>query len=243
MDVESPPQPPAPQQTTSAPAAVPAIEIKSERRRTYRLSWPSWMLRVVIESFFIVLSILAALAVDNWSEDKRHQELANQSLRIFERELRQNLARIEDVAPYHSGLRSVVAEALANPEQAADMRSIVEGLKPTVLLNTAWQTALATGALTHIDVETVSALSLTYSIQERFREHARTALPRINIAGDPPPAELERMVYQTYAYLNDLVTGEQELRGVYEQAIELIKGRIRDPVGETEVRDSARDSL
>ena len=201
------------------------------------------MLRVVIESFFIVLSILAALAVDNWSEAKRHQELAHQSLRIFERELRQNLARIEDVAPYHSGLRSVVAEAMANPGQAPDMRSIVEGLKPTVLLNTAWQTALATGALTHIDVETVSALSLTYSIQERFREHARSALPRISIAGELPPDEMERTVYQTYAYLNDLVAGEQELRGVYEQAIEMIRNSIRGPAGEEGVRDSARDSL
>jgi hypothetical protein len=198
------------------------------RRIPQRFSWPSWLLRAFIESFFIMLSILLALAVDNWAQNRQHRRLAEQSLQIFARELKQNLDRIDDVTPYHSGLRSVVAEALINPSQAADMRSIVEGLQPTVLLNTAWQTALATGALTHIDVETVSALSLTYSIQERFREDTRASLPRITV-GEMDPAEATRQVQRTHAYLNDLITGEQELRGVYKQALESIRFGIRGP--------------
>ncbi|HEY0674196.1 MAG TPA: hypothetical protein VGD27_18115 [Longimicrobiales bacterium] len=235
MTVETLPRPETPP-AAPVPPPVQPVPTRPERRRSSR-SWPSWLLRVFVESFFIMFSILLALAVDNWSETRRYQQLAQQSLSIFERELRQNLARLEDVAPYHSGLRSVVAEAVANPEQAADMRSIVEGLKPTVLLNTAWQTALATGALTHIDVETVSALSLTYSIQERFRENARASLPRVAIAGDLPPTEFTRMVHDTHAYLNELVAGEQELRGVYKQAIEIIRSGLREPI-----RPAAPDS-
>jgi hypothetical protein len=227
--------PPEPQILVEPDTTGDHRERKSVRRR---MSWPSWMLRVLVESFFIMFSILLALAVDGWTENRQHRRLAQQSLGIFEREIRQNLARIEDVGPYHAGLRSVVAEALANPAQAADMRSIVEGLQPTVLLNTAWQTALATGALTHIDVETVSALSLTYSIQERFRADAQASLPRFAIAGNPDPEEFRTNVQQTHAYLNRLVSSEQELRGVYEQAIKIIQAGLPEPM-----RPQPRDSL
>jgi hypothetical protein len=223
---------------TIPPVAIPEVEEELPRRRRRRpsLSGPPWLARVLVESFFIMFSILLALAVENWRENRQHRRLAQQSLQIFEREIRQNLARIDDVTPYHSGLRSVVAEALVNPAQAADMRSIVEGLQPTVLLNTAWQTALATGALTHIDVETVSALSLTYSIQERFREDTRASLPRITV-GETDQAEFTRQVQRTHAYLNELITAEQELRGVYKQAMESIRAGMRDP-RPVEPRDS-----
>ena len=66
-----------------------------------------------------MLSILLALAVDNWTESRRHQRLAQQSLEIFEREIRQTLAVVEGNAPYHTGLRSVVAEAIAHPSSRA----------------------------------------------------------------------------------------------------------------------------
>src|SRR5688572_13181495 len=131
---------------TIPPVAIPEVEEAQPRRRRRRpsLSGPPWLARVLVESFFIMFSILLALAVENWRENRQHRRLAQQSLQIFEREIRQNLARIDDVTPYHSGLRSVVAEALVNPAQAADMRSIVAGLQPTVLLNTSSQTSLAT---------------------------------------------------------------------------------------------------
>jgi hypothetical protein len=214
------------------------------KRVAPRISWPAWLLRAFVESFFIMFSILLALAVDNWRENRQHRRLAQQSLQIFEREIRQNLDRIDDVAPYHSGLRSVVAEALTNPGHAADMRSIVEGLQPTVLLNTAWQTALATGALTHIDVEIVSALSLTYSIQERFREDTRASLPRIAVGSALTNAEFTQQVQRTHAYLNELVSAEQELRGVYEQAITTIRNGLIGANGIKTPADSLRaDSL
>ena len=50
---------------------------------------------------------------------------------------------------------------MAGEPAEADLRSAMEGLEPVVLLNTAWETALATGVLTHMEFTIVSALSLT----------------------------------------------------------------------------------
>jgi hypothetical protein len=183
---------------------------------------PEWLLRVSIESVLIVISILLALAVDQWRENRSNRLLARQSLQIFEREVRRNLTALEEVIPYHTGLRDVAVAMAAQPERVVEVRSIVEGLKPVVLLNTAWETALATGALRHIDVETVSALSLTYSMQQRFREEVRAGLPRLLPSGDADAREMQ----QAIAYLTEMGRSEDELRGVYLQALEVITQAI-----------------
>jgi len=216
---------------------VETLEAPPPPRRWRRIrtpNRPAWLLRVLVESFSIVLSILVALAVDNWRDNRNNHQLAMKSLRIFEREIRQNLSRLEDVSPYHSGLRDVVVQAQADPEHGFDVRSIVEGVRPTVLLNTAWQTALATGALTHIDVETVSALSLTYSIQQRFVDDGRVSYQRLAGSEAPAGAESRAMVSTTSTYLSDLVTAEQQLRGVYEQALQIIDRTLQGQPGEPE---------
>ena len=211
--------------------AEAAEVVREARRLRVRTSTPAWLLRVVVESFFIMFSILLALAVDSWRESRSHRRLAQQSLQIFENEIRRNLSRLDDVAPYHTGLKSVVQQAQVNGGSILEIQSIVEGLQPTVLLNTAWQTALATGALTHINVETVSALSLTYSIQERFREESRSAMPRVTLSANPTRDQIARAIGDTNAYLTQLVAGEAELRGVYQQALQIIAQAKRSEAG------------
>lgn len=186
-----------------------------------------WIIRATVESVLIVTSILLALAVDEWRENEGHEELANQALLSFAREIRQNQARIEDAAPYHRGLRQVIAR-LAYDERggsAADLQSVVEGLEPTVLLNTAWETAVATGALNYMGYETVSALSLTYSLQERFEDFSRTRLPRLNPLGTSSESELRVAIRQALNYVQELSQREQELIGIYQQALHLIAER------------------
>src|SRR5690606_33677114 len=80
-----------------------------------------------------------------------------------------NLAMMNETLPYHIGLRDVVTDMAAEPDRVVDVHSILEGLEPTVLQNTAWETALATGAFRYIDVNTVSKLSRMYSLQQRYQ--------------------------------------------------------------------------
>ncbi len=189
---------------------------------------PEWILRATFESMLIIVSIVAALAVDEWRQDRQNQELATQSLAVFEREIRQNMARLDDVAPYHAGMRDVVARMAAEEAAGADLRSIMEGLEPTVLLSTAWETALATGALTYMDFEVVSALSLTYSLQRRFAEESRSHLPDISVVPGGSPAMLDDRITAARSYLEDLTRDEQQLRGVYAEALQMIGSRLTE---------------
>ena len=79
----------------------------------------NWVLKALVESLFIAGSILMALAVDEWSENRDFAELADQSLGIFEREILQNRARIADVDPYHKGIQDLLG---ARRRMRADVR-------------------------------------------------------------------------------------------------------------------------
>jgi hypothetical protein len=218
------------------------------RRRARVASTPTWLLRITVESFLIVMSILAALAVENWREQRGNHRLAVKSLLIFEREMRQNLALLDNNAPFHNGMHELLTQAHVDPEHEVDLASVIgfvealqqEQNQQSLLRNTAWQTALATGALTHIDVETVSALSLTYSMQQRFVEESRASLPRLVQSVTISSIQQRSAVEETYEYVNDLVAAEQELRGFYKQALEIINNTLQAHPSPESVRDTAQ---
>lgn len=225
--------------STELDTSVPPAADGAAPRRHRLATTPEWLLRVSIESLLIVLSILLALAVDQWREGRNNQELARQSLQIFAQEIEQNLAMMNDVVPYHMGLQQVVAEMAAEPDRSVDVHSIVEGLQPTVLLNTAWETALATGAFRHMDVNTVSRLSRMYSLQQRFRDQTTIGRPELFVTNAATPEQRLQQMQQALRYLTAVVRAEQELRGVYVLALEEI-----DPLATFRTEAAAlRDTL
>ena len=217
---------------TATELATP--EAGANDSRPQRLaSTPEWLLRVSVESLLIVLSILLALGVDEWRESRSYQELADQSLLIFAQELEQNFVKLDDVVPYHMGLHQVVAEMAADAERVVEVHTIVEGLQPTVLQNTAWETALATGAFRHIDVNTVSHLSRIYSMQQQFRDKTTLGRPELFVTNATTPEQQLEQMQHALMYLTDVVRAEQDLLGVYQLALEEIPtlARFRSTVG------------
>lgn len=185
-----------------------------------------WLVRGAVESVFVVGSILLALAVDEWAETRDFAELADQSLGIFEQEMLQNRNRIEDGLPYHQGIRDLLGQMRMTPPPVIDLRRIMEGLEAPVLLSTAWETALATGALTHMDFEIVRALSLTYSIQEGFTTRSRTERPRFGNMEGMAVQEVAEQLEEAYGYVATLVRDETELLTVFNQALALIGSHL-----------------
>ncbi|MCH8073306.1 MAG: hypothetical protein IIA09_15300, partial [Proteobacteria bacterium] len=108
-----------------------------------------WLPRVLVESALIVLSILVALGLDEWREDRQDEETVQLALSNFASELRQNQARVDDAAPFNRGLRSVMRNRYENGdiESVDEFVNMVESYAPVVLQSTAWETALATGSL------------------------------------------------------------------------------------------------
>jgi len=188
------------------------------------VAWSTWLPRVLFESALIVASILFALALDEWQEDREIEELVDRSVSSFDRELRRNQARIEAVQPYHEGLQKMLEGRIAEGgiDSAVEFRNILDALQPAVLLNSAWQTAVATGVLSRMDYELVAALSLTYSTQSRFDEVYRAGNDALLAPVNFTEARLDVSVYNAARFVADVTAAESELIAFYQQTLELM---------------------
>ncbi len=185
----------------------------------------TWLPRVLFESTLIVLSILVALGLDEWRENREDEENVQLALSNFASELQQNQARIEDAAPFNRGLRNV----LRNRYQTDDIRSVdefvnmIESYVPVVLQSAAWETALATGSLAKMEYSLVSALSLTYSLQNRYQLVSRSGMAELTSPQNLSEQKLNLAVYNSIRYLDNITNMEEELGVIYEEAFLVIQ--------------------
>ena len=196
------------------------------REKVARTFSGDWLPRILVESILIVVSILLALAVSEYERAREDEELATQALAAFEREIRQNRARLEDVGPYRRGLRDVIVRmgdngALGSSDQFQATIGL-EALRPAFLTSTVWETALTTGALPHIDFDLVNALSLTYSLQARLEEFSRTGMPELARGGFVEAVDMPGAVREIIVYLGELSRSEAELLAAYEEVLRIL---------------------
>jgi hypothetical protein len=185
----------------------------------------SWLPRTIVESALIVISILLALTLDEWQEDLEIQELIDRSIVNFQNELTQNKSRIEDIGVYHRGVLQVLQRRtfVSDSQSLEEFRNIMEALQPIVLTSSAWETAVATGALGRMDYELVSALTLTYNTQLRFDDDYRSTLRLLLSPINLNQENLPITTYNAGRFVTDVTSAESELSVYYAQTLELIK--------------------
>ncbi|MGB5246594.1 MAG: hypothetical protein WBN34_08595 [Woeseia sp.] len=201
-----------------------------------------WLPRVIFESALITLSILLALGLDEWREDRQNEEMIEQAMYNFLIEIRQNKARVDDAAPFNRGLSDVLRRRHAEGGIAStsEFVSIMESYSPAVLQSTAWETALATGSLAKMDYNLVTALSLTYNLQLRYQQTNRSGL-ELTSPQNLSSEKLDLAVYNSVRHLDDVTRMETELAVVYEEAESVILNAWGDMMGadSDEIRDWA----
>ena len=74
-----------------------------------------------------------------------------------------------------------------------------------------------------MDYQAVSALSLTYSIQNRFQELHNAGLGELLRAANLSGENMSATIYAASRYMSDVTRAENELQVVYQQALELIR--------------------
>lgn len=200
-----------------------------------------WLPRVLFESLLITVSILFALALDEWREDRQNAENNQKALSNFVSEIRQNKATIDDAAPFNQGLRHVLSkrQEVRNIESVTHFVNIIESYSPVVLRSTAWDTALATGSLSKMDYSLVSALSLTYGLQNRYQELNRTGMSELSSPQNLTAERLNITVYNSIRYLEEVTRMESELGIVYSEAIAVVQSAIRSGNGDSSVAPEA----
>jgi hypothetical protein len=132
----------------------------------------------------VVLGILIALGLEGWRENRVTHNLVHHSIAAMRAEVTANKQRVEQVIKYHSESRQVLMdmakEIEANLRSDAGKRASGTTEKVTDQSRTlhleiptfnsgAWQAAVATQALAHMDFAQAEIWSTTYAAQEQIR--------------------------------------------------------------------------
>lgn len=187
-----------------------------------------WLPRVLFESALIVVSILVALGLDEWRQNRQNAAVIRHALSSFLSEVQQNKIRVEDAMPFNQGLRLVLNMHYVDNdiESVDEFVSMVETYSPVVLQSTAWETALATGSLAKMDYNLVSALSLTYSLQNRYQLASRGGFSELTSPQNLDDDRLKLAAYNSVRYLDNITGMETELGVIYGEAAIIIQSAI-----------------
>ncbi len=187
-----------------------------------------WLPQVLFESVLIVVSILVALGLDEWRQDREDAEVLQHALANFVIEIRQNSARVDDAAPFNLGLRQV----LGRHYQDEDIKSVdqfvnmVGSYSPAGIHSTAWDTALATGSLGKMEYNLVTALSLTYSLQNRYERVTSSGMSDLTSPQNLSQDKLQLAMYNSIRFLEDVTRMEAELSVTYAEATSVIQSAM-----------------
>lgn len=186
------------------------------------------ILKILLEVALIGTGVFLGLAGEQWRENARHRELAEQALRRFRSEITANKKAIEDVKDYHADRLKELNEYF---RAAPDERHLVgvhltKSANPAFVDRTAWDLALATQSLTYIDADLAYTLSSIYSVQAVMQDEARAFLQAMFIR--PPVADGGAFFGALQAYFGDASLIEPRLLMLYEQALQGIDKALGD---------------
>lgn len=193
----------------------------TDKRRNLRV----WLGKVFFESFLVMFSILGALAISNWQNERSQRESVYRSMVTIQQEILQIQQWTEESEPYHQGLQTVVMNMSLDERAVSgdEIRQILDGLRPFVAKKSAWETMVDTGVLHIVDFELVNALSLAYGLQGRFDELYNDGLRDLIKDSFVHHDNSDALLYSALHFFNDVGETEQELLAVNAQVIEMLE--------------------
>ena len=192
--------------------------------------------RLLFESALIVFSILLALAVSEWRDERETRRTVETALETVRQEIERNREAVASSLPYHREMIGRLERFLEGPEPAREVseRGWIEvlaelaprGLLPPTLSTTAWETARAQGVPAELEFDTAHDLARLYFWQEQSvgRTWPRIADAVLAVeAFDRGRSQEDRLRYVLVA-TQELAAQEAELLGAYDRILEDLFG-------------------
>jgi hypothetical protein len=206
-----------------APASSPPVARNGHQRS-------SWLLKIGLEVLLISVGVFLALLGEQWRENAHTRELATTSLRLFRAEIVTNRQAVLAVKDYHVvTLKSLETYFAAEPKARQISSVEIKGVQPASFERTAWDLALATQALTHIDAHIAFALSRIYGLQQAYADLTRGILNAMYLR--PPTEDARGFMAAVTIYYGDIVLYEPELLRQYDEVVQEIDRALGESSG------------
>lgn len=177
------------------------------------------------ETILIVVSVALGYMASQYADYREQRQLAEQALEGIQKEITDNLSSLEPLVPLHHEWSNKLAIEPSPKKAGIDVffetRPPLPPGSPSpfpYLRSSAWDAALAGGALRHLDYELVSSLSELYKVQEvvhgNINRLAEGVLVQVEVYDPDKGAASTRLFWLT---LSDIGAAEQQLLVQYKK--------------------------
>jgi type II secretory pathway pseudopilin PulG len=177
----------------------------------------------VLEAGLIVLSVLLALAVNEWRAERKAAQKAQTALKAIHSELEANREEFKKAMQYHRMFRDTL-HYYQKRDLTPPMRLLNQGIfQPATVSETAWETAKQSGVTDHFAYELVLDLSHFYQRQSDYNELSNAIGQQLYISStmEKSPEELLRGKYENWISLLSDFSNSREQR-LMKSATELL---------------------
>ncbi len=176
------------------------------------------LIKIGLEVLLISVGVFLGLAGEQWREDRRHQELAESSLRRLRTEIQTNRNAVEAVKDYHVKTLKSLRAYFAKDRKARNTADVqIQGLQFVFFEETAWNLTLTTQALTYIDRDLAYALSRVYGEQKVVGELTRGMSQAMYVLSIPD--NFDGFAAAAGTYYGDMVIMEPKLIEHYDDLL------------------------
>ena len=174
----------------------------------------AWALKVGLEVVLITIGVFFALLADQWRDASHERALAADALRRFRAEIVANQQSVSAVKEYHVTLyKSLRAYLNEDPKTRSREAVRIQGLQPAFFEQTAWDLALATQSLSHIDSDLAYRLSRAYGLQRVYTQFTLNIMQAIYLR------RIDENFDGLGAYYGDVVLWEPQLLQMYDDLL------------------------
>jgi hypothetical protein len=192
------------------------------------------LLKIALEVLLISIGVFLALMGEQWRENAEHHGLARASPQRFRTEIQANRKALAEVTDYHDTTRKRLEAYFASdgPKTAETFDVQFQGLGPVFFEQTAWDLALATQSLAHIEPDPAFALSRAYTVQRGYTAQ-QDAIVQSTIYGRSWNQDFEGYWRSVLAYYGDLSFLDPSLLRAYDDVVPMIDRALGDSPAES----------
>lgn len=175
---------------------------------------------ILLESLFIVLALLGALAIDEWRETRKKKDQAQSARKAIEDEIIENLDQIESKLTMHKRLLDDLKEKLAAHKKNPDAPANFDFNFPMALISSAaWDSAKMTQAIQLLPLEDVSLLSKIYQFQDVYSKNQDKIIEKVMTIGELKDEEFPLFARAFYHRLEILIAINGDLQTAYRKSL------------------------
>jgi hypothetical protein len=209
--------------------AAPATQGPDKTRRGHRS-----FLEIALEVALISIGVFLGLAGEQWREHASQRQAAEASLMRFRSEFQANRravaavrdkheAKLKALQTYFAAHRATIVAHAADPRVPLQEPLPDTATDPAFLEYAAWDVALATQSLAHLDPDLAVAIAHVYRVQQQIDEGSRAITATMYSF-----ANEVTFLNGVTTYFGDCVLLETRLLGIYDEILPRLDRAIAD---------------